>query len=324
MHRWIPVLAAAMAAGCGYSGNPLPPLANIPSKVADLTAIQRGNRIVARFMVPRVTTEGMTIKKDLKIDLRIGPAPEPFQEDLWAESATPVPAGLVEDGVATYEIPSAPWTGKQAVLGVRVAGSNGKESAWSNLAVVPVVAPLETPAAVRADNTAQGVRLTWQAAGTNFRIFRRSGSADFVSVADAPQPPWTDNTTEFGKTYVYRIQTIAKLGDNREAESEPSQEASITPEDKFPPAVPDGLRATAAANSVGLTWDSNTEADLAGYRVYRAATGGAFEKIADVSTLPTYSDHTAEQGKTYQYAVSSVDQSGNESARSAAVEATPE
>src|SRR5215472_409731 len=180
MHRWIPVLAAVMAAGCGYTGNPLPPLANIPSKVADLTAIQRGNRIVARFIVPRVTTEGMTIKKDLKIDLRIGPAPDPFREDLWAESAMPVPAGLVEDGVATYEIPSAPWTGKQAVLGVRVAGSNGKESAWSNLAVVAVVAPLETPAAVRADNTAQGVRLTWQAAGMNFRIFRRSGSADFV------------------------------------------------------------------------------------------------------------------------------------------------
>lgn len=324
MHRLIPVLAAAMAAGCGYSGDPLPPLANVPSKVADLTATQRGNRIVARFTVPKVTTEGIAIKKDLKIDLRIGPAPTPFREDLWAEGATPVPAGPIENGVVTYEIPSAAWTGKEAVLGVRVTGSNGKQSAWSNLAVVPVVAPLETPTSVRAENTAQGVRLTWQAAGMDFRIFRRSGDENFAGVGDVPQPPWTDTSTEFGKSYVYRIQTFAKLADNREAESDSSQEVSITPEDQFPPAVPGGLRATTTSNSVELTWESNTEADLAGYRIYRAMPGGAFEKIADLATLPTYSDRAVEQGKRYQYAVSSVDQSGNESPRSAPVEATPE
>src|SRR5690349_12841726 len=111
MYRIVPALAAVMAAGCGYSGNPLPPLANIPAGVTDLTAVQRGNRIVARFTVPRLTTEGMSIKKDLMLDLRIGPAPDPFQQDLWAAGARPVPVGVVENGSATYEIPSAAWTG---------------------------------------------------------------------------------------------------------------------------------------------------------------------------------------------------------------------
>ncbi len=324
MHKIIPALAAVMAAGCGYSGNPLPPLANVPAGVADLNAVQRGNRIVARFTVPRLTTEGMTIKKDLVLDLRIGPAPEPFQADLWAAGAAPVPPGLVENGSATYEIPSAPWTGKEAVLGVRVTGSNGKESGWSNLVVIPVVAPLPVPADLHADNTAPGVRLTWQAPGMDFRVFRRSGTDTFASIAETPAPPWTDTTTEFGKTYVYRVQTIAKLDNNREAESEFSPEVSITPADQFPPAVPSGLRATATPNSVELTWDANTEGDLAGYRIYRAAAGGPFEKIADGSTLPTYSDRAVERGKTYRYAVSAVDQAGNESMRSAVVEAALE
>jgi fibronectin type 3 domain-containing protein len=86
--------------------------------------------------------------------------------------------------------------------------------------------------------------------------------------------------------------------------------------------VPGGLHAAAAPNSIELAWERNTEPDLAGYRLYRAAADGAFEKIAEVSQVPSYSDHKVEHGKTYRYAVSAVDQSGNESARSAVVEVT--
>lgn len=324
MYKVIAVLAAALAAGCGYMGDPLPPLANIPARVADLSAVQRGSRIMARFTVPKLTTEGMALKTPPTLDLRIGPAPNPLREDVWAAGATPVAPPAVENGAATEAIPSAPWTGKEAVVGVRVIGANGKASGWSNLVTVPVVAPPETPADVRAKNTAQGVQLSWQAAGMNFRIFRRSGAEPFAPVADTPQSPWTDITTEFGKTYVYHVQTIEKLPNGGEAESDLSSDVSITPVDIFPPAVPAGLHAAAAPNSIELSWDSNTEADLAGYRVYRAVAGGPFEKIADTSTLPTYSDHAVEHGKTYRYAVTAVDQSGNESARSAAVEATLE
>ena len=38
-------------------------------------------------------------------------------------------------------------------------------------------------------------------------------------------------------------------------------------------------------------------------------------------TIPSYSDHQVEHGKTYRYAVSAIDKSGNESARSGPVEA---
>ena len=64
----------------------------------------------------------------------------------------------------------------------------------------------------------------------------------------------------------------------------------------------------------------DTDADLAGYRVYRAAAGGAWQKLADVSAVPNYSDASGEHGKTYRYAISAFDKAGNESERSSPVE----
>jgi fibronectin type 3 domain-containing protein len=110
------------------------------------------------------------------------------------------------------------------------------------------------------------------------------------------------------------------VGGGKEAESEIGEPVALTPVDTFPPAVPANLRAAAAPASIELAWDRDTEADLAGYRVYRAEGSGEFARVAEVSQIPTYSDSSIEHGKTYRYAVSAVDQAGNESRRSEPVE----
>ena len=324
MYRVLPALVAAAAlltGGCGYTGDPLPPLANIPTRVLDLAAIQRGDRIMVQFTVPPRTTEGVAIKTPLKLDLRIGAAEPPFSQEGWAARATPVPEGPVANGVARYEIQAAAWTGKEATLAVRVLSARGKTVGWSNFVNLPVVAPPERPAEVHAEATAEGVRLTWRARGGSFRIYRRTGSDHFAPVANAQQPSWIDSGAEFGKHYIYQVQTIVKLPNNTEAESDPSEEAGITPEDRFPPAVPAGLNAATAPNSIELSWEGNTEPDLGGYRVYRSTGAGPFEKIGEMVAVPGYSDRDVEHGKTYRYAVSAIDKSGNESARSGPVEA---
>jgi fibronectin type 3 domain-containing protein len=78
-----------------------------------------------------------------------------------------------------------------------------------------------------------------------------------------------------------------------------------------------GLSAIAGAATIELSWNSVTDADLAGYRVYR---GGV--KIADGLTAAVYSDKDVTAGSRYVYQVSAVDQAGNESERSAAQEIT--
>ena len=314
--------AALLMSGCGYTGDPMPPLANIPARVNDLAAVQRGGRIMVQFTVPPRTTEDKVIKTPLTLDLRIGAAEPPFNQEVWAAHATPVPARPIDNGVARYEIPAEAWTGKEATLAVRVSSARGKTIGWSNFVNLPVVAPPDKPAEVHAEASAEGVRLTWRARGDSFRIYRRTGGERFAPVAHVPQASWTDSGAEFGKHYVYQVQTLVKLPNNSEAESDVSEEAGITPEDRFPPAVPAGLNAATAPNSIELSWEGDTEPDLAGYRVYRSTGDGPFEKIGEMVATPSYSDRAVEHGKTYRYAVSAIDKTGNESARAGPVEAT--
>ena len=314
--------AALLTTGCGYVGAPLTPLANVPAPVTGLDAVQRGSAIIVHFTVPTKTTENVDIVKPLKIDLRIGTANQPFREEEWASRATPEADVRVNQGLATCQIPTAQWTGKDAVIGARVVGANGKPSGWSTFQTLPVVAAPEVPGNLRLEDTANGVRVSWTARGGHFRVLRRTGSEEAWAVAatvDARE--WTDTGIEYGKTYSYLIQTLVDVGDRKTAESDLSQPQEITPKDVFPPAVPTGLRADAAPTSIELSWDRNTETDLASYSVFRAVGDGPFEKIAEGSQIPSYSDRAVEHGKTYRYAVSAFDKAGNESARSAAVTA---
>ncbi len=330
MNRFLPAAAALFLVACGYVGDPLPPLANVPPRISDLAAIQRGSRIVVQFTVPTTTTEGHPIPPPLRLDLRAGTADQ-FEENQWAEAARRI-APSARTGecntkpdqescpTARYEVPSAEWTGKEVIFGVRTVGGNGKQSGWSNFVVVPVVAPPEKPSGVTAATVPQGVRLTWQARGTEFRILRKVEGGDFAPVASVKTPEWTDSGTEFGKRYTYLVQSIVTVGDRKQAESDLSDEASIVPRDIFPPAPPKGVQASIAPNSIELNWERNTEGDLNGYRVYRAQAGGAMEKVGEVSVVPSYSDRKVEHGKSYRYAISAIDQAGNESAQSAPVD----
>jgi hypothetical protein len=324
MHCSLAVLAAALliSSGCGYIGDPQPPLANVPAPVTGLTAIQRGASIIVRFAVPGRTTEDMLMKVPPSIDLRIGVGSDPFNVEAWAAQAKRQLVEKAAAGPARVEIPTAEWTGKEVIVAARVVGANGKESAWSNYAIVNVVPPPEQPKALRATATAQGVRLSWQASEGSYRVFRRAGEETaFAPVAEVQKNEWTDEAADFGKRYVYRTEGVVKLANGKEALSDLSEEAAITPRDVFPPATPAGLGVAAGPESIELTWNANAERFVAGYRIYRSS-GGAFEKIGDTGLIPAYSDRKVEHGKTYRYQVSAVGETGYESSPSAPVEAT--
>jgi fibronectin type III domain protein len=303
---WFAVVAAATLCACGYVGPPLPPTLDIPATVTDFRAWESGSNIEIAFTLPATTTESLPLKSLRAVELRIQAA----DEKLIALPVT-VP------GPVTREIPVGDWVGKSITLSVRATGPKGKTSAWSNPARLTVIAPLSPPTAPKLQNVAGGVEMSWTGDGPRYRIFRAEGDAQPQPLADSDTPRYLDETTSYGTRYRYLVQAIA--AENQW--SVVSDAADITPVDIFPPAVPEGVSAVPTPQSIELAWTRNTESDFRGYNISRSTEGAPFERIASLIEAPTYSDSKIEPGKKYRYTVSAVDQTGNESAQSAPVEA---
>lgn len=91
--------------------------------------------------------------------------------------------------------------------------------------------------------------------------------------------------------------------------------------DTAPPATPGGLSGTVEpVRDVRLHWTANSEPDLAGYHVYRALTAGGSQVRLTGSPVSSnqYLDNTTPDSVSVWYAVSAVDATGNESARTSA------
>ncbi len=218
----------------------MPPLANIPGDPTDLAAVQRGATLYVHFKVPELTTELKPIKGDLELDLRAGVSPNPWNVEAWAARAKKIPPQTLKAGIASYQVPSLEWTGKEISVAARAIGANGKASNWSNVATLPVVAPLSTPSDFTAVPTATGVRLTWRGAGAHFRILRRSeASPDYVEIGTSTTPEFLDSTAEFGKKYSYLVQVFTDLGGiARRRASHPRNRPSLPRTSSRPPRRP--------------------------------------------------------------------------------------
>jgi hypothetical protein len=140
-----------------------------------------------------------------------------------------------------------------------------------------------------------------------------------------------DKTIRFGRSYEYRAQRVARVTvDSKTVELEGplSDPVRIEAIDVFPPAVPSGLAAvataadSAAGPSIDLSWQPISEADLAGYAVYRREGDGAWRRISPSQPVlgPGFHDPQVQPGHTYRYAITAIDQGGHQSARSAEAE----
>jgi fibronectin type III domain protein len=315
-------IACALLIGCGAVGDPHYPALNIPTRVNDLAAVERGNKIAVAFTIQPLTTEGMALKTIGSVDLRVGPNPDQggFNADRWAATAVRADVSVPQaPGQVTASVPLGEWIGKEVWIGVRIGNAKGRMSEWSNFVTRTIQTPLTMPTGFEAQATPNGVRLEWKAPGeSKFRLYRRAEGEQAASeVAMPEQSEYVDASAEYGKTYDYFVQGVS--GD---AESDAaSLTKPITPRDIFPPATPTNVTASTGVSTIDLSWERNTESDFKEYRVYRSTDGGSFERTAEGLEGPSYSDTKVEHGKQYRYRVTAVDQVGNESGPSMIVEA---
>lgn len=151
-----------------------------------------------------------------------------------------------------------------------------------------------------------------------------------VILAPAPLNPapvaeqsFTHPGAEPGKEQCFAVRSVAAIGTTL-LESDPSRPICITPKDTFPPEAPKGLAAVASDGVINLIWDSNTEADLAGYLILRGeAPGDTLQPLMAGPMKETrYADRSVRAGVRYVYQIIAIDKAGNRSAPSGRVEET--
>jgi len=311
-----------LASGCGYIGPPKAPALHIPTPVGDLRAMEFGDKVLVQFTVPMLTTDGIVQTSLRGAELYAGPAPQNFNRDQWASTATHVQIAVTAPGPVEKEFPVEPaWIGHEIVLAVRVIGDSGRFSDWSGNAILGVDPPLVAPRAFQAAASPAGVALRWTGSGPRYRVLRSTPDAPaevdraLVPAGESDTAEFVDANAVYGTHYQYVV--IAISGEQHQ--SLPSEPALITPADIFPPAVPANVTALPRPQSVDLAWTRNEEEDLQGYNVRRSVDMGPFELIAPLVPTPAYADRGLESGKQYRYTVTAVDTAGNESAQSAPV-----
>ncbi len=76
-----------------------------------------------------------------------------------------------------------------------------------------------------------------------------------------------------------------------------------------------------SSGTLGVSWDANTEPDLAGYRVYWGKKSRFYDQSGFVGNVTSWSVGNLIVGREYFFAVTASDFSGNESGFSAEVSA---
>jgi hypothetical protein len=350
-------------------GAPQPPSLHLAEPVNDLSASRAGDQATLTWTMPKRNTDKILLKGP--IEARI--CRKESGEGACATAGT-VKFAPGADATFTETLPAALALGAPRALTyfVELENAKGRSAGPSNGAVIAAGAAPAAVEGLRAQMRREGVLLEWTPAAEGgptaesaaVRLKRtlltpkkkeeKSGTSPLAAppepveqnllVAAGSEPGRAlDKDIRFGESYAYRAERVAEVtvgGEKLELDGPLSEPVRIDAQQEFPPAVPTGLAAVATAGENGtpaaidLSWQPNTEPDLAGYAVYRrevtagseAASGGAetWERISGAQPVagPGYHDANVTPGHTYAYAVSAIDQEGHESARSAEAQET--
>ncbi len=337
------VLAAVLClgmAGCASTGVPRPPSLHLPQLVRDLTAQRYGGQVDLRFTVPTLSTDRQALAAGRHgadaLQAQICRQLDPPGSACVVVASRVVHAGEVVS--LQDSLPSGLQTGPAQLLHYRVSVLNaqGRSAGASRDAVTfSGVAP-GAVVGLAATTTARGIQLTWArdaGAAPDTRILLRTEPvARTLAVAGDPGGA-VDDRPEKGEKVTYTVVRTRTMPTGKDGDAatvvvngEPASITATRAADTFPPAAPTGLVAVALQlegkpSRIDLSWEPNSEPDLAGYLLYRGEGG-----VPPILLTPapihgiSFTDLAVQTGHTYTYVLRAVDAAGNRSAASAAAE----
>ena len=215
-----------------------------------------------------------------------------------------------------------------AVTAVDAVGNESPASAVVTATPADTSAP-DVPQGLTAAPAPEQVTLRWSEVpgAAVYRVYRSATSPVVLDAASRLPEVTGTELVDRGRTNGVALHYVVTSVDAAGNESAASAEATATPTaapDVDAPAAPAGVTASAGDAQVTLAWTAGTEADLAGYRVFRSAVaGGERTAVSGLVRTAGHVDTTVANGTTYHYVVQAEDLAGNLSATSQEVSATP-
>jgi hypothetical protein len=280
-----------------------------------------------------------------------------LEESLTDEALTPVAIPKdphaphpPTDGRAGQPLLGPPPNTLTRIYAAAGMSTRGRRGPLSKRIVVPLVPPPPPPAAPPTmiyDES--GVTVTWPAIadttaasspsgnGTDAVLPSRSigpsqpaitynvydvtnpDAAQKLTVTPLTEAKYVDNRMEWGKKRCYTVRTAEAIG-SFTVESDAPPAVCDTLVDTFPPSAPKGATGIASEGAINLIWEPNTEKDLAGYIVLRAAAPSQdLQPVTPAPIQETSFKDAVQSGVQYTYVVKAVDRAGNASPASAPV-----
>ncbi len=333
----------ALLISCGKRTPPIPPTERV-SQRTEISAIQRGNRVILTWTTPARNAGESSVLNIDRIDIyRLAEplaAPLILTEEEFASTSTLIatvdiePADFGRKQMTFEDILS--FAGQKARLryAARYANKSGQKASYSNFFLIePAAAVADAPSATELRLSQENITVSWRAPAANidgstpaniigYNIYRiENGTLKKLNSTPVGAVDFPDRFFEFGKTYEYFVRTVS-LGTNAEpVESLDSEKIAIAPKDTFAPAAPAAITIAAAANQISIFFAANIETDVLGYRVYRSTDRELPLKdwkllTAEPIATNTFQDTAVESGKTYYYYMTAADRAGNVSSPS--------
>jgi hypothetical protein len=342
-------------AACGYVGDPLPPLVQIPERISDLAGFQFGRSIKLSWTLPKLNTDGSAATTLSRVEIyrlraRAAPAVN-LDSKRFGEYAMKwrvldkVNFDAYEEGDKIIlsdplqDLDTAEALQSVFAYAIRALNNKKKDAGFSNLVSVRVHSVPNPPDSLRFSFGEQFIKLSWQpptvkidgspvTEEVKYNVYRapipQARVREHLTGAVVSQNEFQDTTMILGQVYFYTVRASIDLAEGT-VESFDSKEYEARNVDTYPPRSPAEVTAISDGNSISLAWLPNTEEDLAGYYVYRGGVERDFTRLtAQAIVTPSFNDHSIEKGKTYLYRVKALDKIGNESSDSEEVSETVE
>jgi len=221
-----------------------------------------------------------------------------------------------DDGIPAAEInapmiaPNIPGKAISTAVGIEPKPATSKPILPSAMAYHPHL--LSNPSLITETETAAGYNLY---RGTTSNPYGQGLKINDGFISTTSYDDWGTDTygpIVNGTTYYYQVSAIYDIGGSY-VEVGPSEEFTGTPANRAPTA-PVNLLGTLNDHNITLSWDANTDYDIAAYNIYRRDYNADIFNLVGTVDHPTvtYSEDITIDG-IYRYKIKAVDAGGMES-----------